>query len=161
MPRKQFKPYHKDFICSKLGEYKSPSAVCEIFKEKFGWAPWSTQIKMVAEKHRDMVDKFRVVYLKDLLSIPIAQKRIRLDRLEDIYATTNKDTTRLKCLAQAQEEIEGKTKLGDTFLNFQQNNVFTQLSDEELIKERNKLLLRIKKLKLPDKVIDVKEGTNA
>ncbi len=155
------KPYHKDYICSLIAEYKAPSEIEKLFKTKYKMTIWPQQIARIKKKDLDLINKTRALYLQDLMEIPIAQKRIRLERADKQYEEASKIENvksridiRLRCLARSQEEMEGKTKLGDTFLNFQQNNIFSEMTDEQLIKEQKKILSRIKNIKLP-KVVEV------
>lgn len=167
MPARILKPHHKDWIKTELAQYRRNIEIIEGFEEKYGYRLHDNQIDRIKKKHKDLITQIRVGYLKNILDIPIAQKRVRLDRTEQQYQDADSITNnayriniKLKCLAHAQEEIEGKTRLGDTFLNFQQTNMFTNMTDEELLAERTKILSRIKKVKVPN-VIDVAKKEEA
>ena len=160
--KRVIKPHHKDFVTVLLTEYKTPTEIIEAVKEKYNVKIAPNQIYGVKRRRKDLITKVRVNWLKELSDIPIAQKRVRLERLEKQYdecselpSKYNKLVLRLRCLNQAQEEVEGKTKLGDTFMSFQQNTVFSNMTDKELLEEQKKIMGRIKGIKVP--VIDIKK----
>ena len=156
------KNYHKEYIVTLLAEYRPPKEIIALVKKKYDIVIWPTQVYKVRDQRREIINKLRVAYLKDITEIPIAQKKVRLERVEEQYVAANQITNterrinaKLKCLDHAQQEIEGKTRMGDTFLNFQQNNIFTEYTNEQLIKKRKEILTKMKKARVPD-VIEAK-----
>jgi hypothetical protein len=162
---------HKDLIATMLAEYKPNQEIMKAVKEKFDVNIRPFQIYSVNKQRKTDIIRLRSMYLKDLMSIPIAQKRIRLERLEKLFNNCSylKDKRArireaVNCLSRAQEEIEGKTKLGDTFINQEQNFMFSDMTTAEILKEQKAILSRMKKIQIPidlskKKPINVKEVT--
>ena len=103
-------------------------------------------------QEKDLINKLRDRYLATVAEVPIAQKKIRLERAEELYEASgeieekeNEINTKLKCLNQAREEVEGRGAGNITLTQFNQYN---KLSDEEIqdrIKEiERKIVVEVK-----------------
>ena len=97
-------------------------------------------VHLYKNKNKDLINKLRESFLSTIIEVPIAQKRVRLERTEELYGVAEEVDTKLKCLKEAREEVEGK---GAANLTFQQFNQYNQLSDEELRDKLREVELKI------------------
>lgn len=81
---------HKTFITQRLAMYDTPTQVADAVKEEFGLEIHRAHVAQydptrevrLAKKWRALFEATREKFLKDSASIPIAQKSVRLRRLE-------------------------------------------------------------------------------
>lgn len=144
MPKIILKEKHKEFICNLIAQYKQQDEIIEELRATYDIKILPNQITRIRQKKYDLIEKLRNVYLFNLAKVPIAQKRVRLERLEGIYevATTidplkQRISMQLKCLNAAQTEVEGKVGAGTVYNT--QINQYSNLSDKDL-KEKIKRL---------------------
>jgi len=123
------KPDEKMFICNMLAQYKKPKEIKKLAKKEHGLTLSSQVICGYRNRNKNLINSLRESFLSTIIEVPIAQKRVRLDRTEELYQIAKQVDTKLKCLKEAREEVEGK---GAANLTFQQFNQYNQLSDEEL-----------------------------
>ena len=83
-------------------------AIETVEKETGGKVEHSKLVAFIqTRKGKEIVGKVRERYLRALTEVPIANKRVRLDRLEEEYKTVEEAAVRVKILEQARKEIEG------------------------------------------------------
>jgi hypothetical protein len=110
-------------------------------------------------KWEAVVRQFQLEYVSAAMNEPIAQKRVRLARYEELYQKAmdeKKYTQARSCLDSAREEVEGNRIFHPQNLIFAQIN---SLSDEDLMKEYKNIMERLKTFKRPE--IDVKDAQDA
>jgi hypothetical protein len=104
----------------------------------------------ISEKWKPLIEKYREEYNKGVMDVPIANKRKRLDELQDIY-DKQKERGKLKdaqsVLSDARSEMEEKR--GDVSFHLTQINhtEFHDMSDEDLLNEKAKALEQLSKIK--------------
>lgn len=138
------------FICNLAAQYKTATEIQELLKEVHSSSMTSQTINKITNRNLKTVEKLREKYLADLMTVPIAQEKIRLERDEELYKLAltienRKDriNAALTCIKEAREE----TKKSDHNQNFIQFNQFNTLTDEELLE---------KKRRLEDKILNIK-----
>jgi len=106
----------KLFVCRLLAEFKSDREIMEALDKEYGVKVDISNIQWYRNRknYANLVNKIREEYLGGLLNVPIAQKRIRLERLEQKYHGADKIEElekrmdyQLRCLERAREEVEG------------------------------------------------------
>ena len=138
------------FICNLAAQYKSATEIQSLLKEVHNFSMTPQTINKITNKNLKTVEKLREKYLADLMTVPIAQEKIRLERDEELYKLAltienRKDriNSALTCIKEAREE----TKKSEHNQNFIQFNQFNTLTDEELLE---------KKRRLEDKILNIK-----
>ncbi len=138
------------FICNLAAQYKSASEIQDLLKEVHNFSMTPQTINKITSKNLKTVEKLREKYLADLMTVPIAQEKIRLERDEELYnlaltIENRKDriNSALICIKEAREE----TKKSEHNQNFIQFNQFNTLTDEELLEKKRKLEDRILNIK--------------
>jgi len=91
---------------------------------------------------KKLILEVREKYLRDLSSVPIYNKRVRLERLEREYHNAVEVKDKVKVLSEARKEVEGEGG-GDVYL---QLNQFNGMSDIELAQRRAKIMEEVKEL---------------
>lgn len=138
-------------ICEMLAQFHTVDHIVQFAKDNWGKSVSPASIYSYRESSRwkPVIDRFRTEYVAQVMDIPIAHKKIRLTRLEELYAANERDQEikgkerrQLACLIleRAMKEVDERAS------NFT-NIFFTQIqnfSDEELEQHRKKLLDRIK-----------------
>ena len=154
-------------------EFKSPAKVSSWLQQETGVSLSPSSIKSICSNPEAMmlVQKFRDEFLMKVKEVPIANKRIRLEELEsnrleinemkelvDIDKSSGRGEKLMmqrrmnETVCAAREEIEGKPLIMQQF-NFSQ---YSSLSDEELQKRKEELLVKAKKVQdVEGMVIDV------
>lgn len=109
--------------------------------------------KLIALK-KDYVLEERKRYLADFGNVPIANKKIRLERDENLYQVSqrladdkDKITLGLSCMKEARAEMEEKKDS----IQFNQFNQYNQITDEELIRKKKEI-----EEKINNRIIDLK-----
>lgn len=145
------------FICNLFAQYKSGEEVKRLVKEIHNVDLTLTSLYIIKSKHLKLVERLRAKYLNDLIDVPIAQEKVRLERDEELYnlALTienpkDRIPVALTCLKEAREE----TKKIEHSNNFIQFNQFNQLTDEELLEKKRRLEEKI--LNIKAEVVDGK-----
>lgn len=110
--------------------------------------------------NQPFIEKFRAAYLSRISEVPISNKRIRIDDLEEVRGRILKvikknplETTKqrseflalsgrlISVLQQAREETEKRPELMASFTV----DEFSTMSDEELMVKRSELLAKVKR----------------
>jgi diphthamide synthase (EF-2-diphthine--ammonia ligase) len=138
------------FICNLLAQYKTAPEVVKLLKEIHGVELSIASIAAIKSNNLKFIERHRAKYLNELMDVPIAQEKIRLERDEELYnlaltITDKKDkiSTAITCLKEAREE----TKRVDHSQSFIQFNQFNQLTDEELLEKKRRLEEKILNIK--------------
>ena len=132
---KKLLPDQKMFVCNMLAQYKKTPEIKELAKKEHGITLSTQVICGYRNRNKELINKLRESFLQTIIEVPIAQKRVRLERAEELYDVSqelkgrDKVLTSLSCLKEAREEVEGK---GAGSVTFQQFNQYNQLTDEEL-----------------------------
>ena len=128
-------PDQKILICNLLAQYKKPRQIMSILKDEHELDVKTKTITKFQVNEKELIGRLRDRFLSTVAEVPIAQKRIRLERAENLYEISQelegKDRvdSGVKVLATAREEVEGK---GSSQITLQQFNQYNQLTDEEL-----------------------------
>jgi len=142
-------PNEKLLVCNLIAQYKKPKQIQLVLDEEYGLKVKLNRIREFYGKEKQLIDNLRERYLSTVSEVPIAQKRVRLEREETLYETADeidetkdKIDTKLKCLASAREEIEGR---GGQNVSFTQVNQYGNLSDQEVVDKIKEIELKIAK----------------
>jgi len=142
--------YKKIEVATRLAHFRSVSEVVNHVKNhyKIDITPQAIRKTFLEKDTRwnQVMMRLRATYVAAVMDAPIAQKRVRLDRYDELYQeakTQGKLSAAKACLDSAREEVEGaKTpSIGNIF--FAQIN---NMSDEELRTERQKQIDKLEKL---------------
>lgn len=140
----------KTFVCNLLAQYKKPREVVELVKKHFDEDISSTSVYAYYKLNKQKVDKYRSNFVNSIQEVPISHKRIRLEREDELYEEAGnisevgrKIDIRLKCLANAREEVEGGKTGNVTFAQINQYNNYT---DEELLNKKKEIEENISRL---------------
>jgi hypothetical protein len=138
------------FICNLFAQYKTPTEIQALLKEVHNVTMTTQTINKIKNRSLKVIETQRTKYLNDLMSVPIAQEKIRLERDEELYKLSltianskDKIATALNCLKEAREE----TKKSDHNQNFIQFNQFNSLTDDELLEKKRRLEEKILNIK--------------
>ena len=137
-------------VAKLLAEFRTPLQISRFVMENFKKDIPDYSVKKYflegRNKWTEIIDKFRAVYLSAEMSVPIAHKKVRLERYDDLYQKayeTGKFMAARACLDSAREEIEGsKTHIIGNVLFTQINN----MSDDALKEEQQRILDKLEKL---------------
>jgi len=132
----------KMFICNMIAQYKKPREVVELIKDEHDINIDSALVSRYKKDNQKLINKLRETFLSTVVEVPIAQKRVRLERTEELYDIAKSVPVKLKCLSSAREEVEGKGAGGVTF---QQFNQYNQLTDEELQEKIKEIEFKVAK----------------
>ncbi len=139
--RQTFKKEVQNELCMLKGCFFTDREITEIVNKKH---QLKLQVKQVENffklpKHREQMLECRQEYLGQIGEVPIAHKRIRLERLEKMYQE-GRGEDRIKALVEARKEVEGEL----TSLTFNVVKKYERMSDEELERRQIELLERIR-----------------
>ena len=145
-------PKKEAYICEQLVRLKSHRKIAE------GWAKLNPDDKpltkqainyyIVTRKNKveDLRNKLIEKTVERAMEVPIANEKVRLQRIEDLYhiSTTilekkDKVVTALDCLREARQEIKGDTASTQNYL---QLNQFNELTNEQLLEKKRELELK-------------------
>lgn len=136
-------------LCEMLARFNTQSEIKKRVKE------WGIEINEQAvdyyrhcNKWKQIIEKMRGEYLSEILEVPIAHKRVRLERLDALYkSAVEKDQLNVakEVLRAAQDEIEHKSTLSITM------NKIELISDDELRE-------RVKRVKQELLQLEAKDG---
>ena len=96
-------------------------------------------------KWQPIIARFRKDWLQEVNNVPLANRRVRLEYYQDIFTKCmekNKFANAMSALNSAREEMDER-KLGSTQYTL---NYISQMSDEELLKKKDEIIKRIKKM---------------
>ena len=131
----------KEQIARLLAEDKDNDIIKQDMQNNYQVRVTDNQIKHIRYGMAEHIVEFRKQYLSDITTSDFYHKRVRLAELEKLFKKADeidnpkdKLTFKLKCLAAAQVESEGKLA---SSLNLTQNNLynFTPREINEKIKE--------------------------
>lgn len=138
------------FICNLFAQYKTATEIRVLLKEVHNFDMTAQTINKIRDRNLKLIETQRTKYLNDLMSVPIAQEKIRLERDEELYKLSltienKKDriASALTCIKEAREE----TKKSDHSSNFIQFNQFNTLTDDELLEKKRRLEEKILNIK--------------
>ena len=106
-------------------------------------------------KWQPIIARFRKDWLQEVNNVPLANRRVRLEYYQEIFEKSmekNKFSVAMSALNSAREEMDER-KLGSTQYTL---NYISQMSDEELLKKKDEIIKRIKRM--PRFGITGKEG---
>ena len=143
-PKGKLNPEQRNEVCSMLARFHRPIEIINHFKKEYQISlnPSSIQFYINAPSIKPLVERLRTEYLSSLQEVPIAHKRVRLERFEGIYKIAmenGKLSVAKEALESARTELEGKSNVSITM------NRIELLSDNELQERRARLLDEIKK----------------
>ena len=96
-------------------------------------------------KWQPIIARFRKDWLQEVNNVPLANRRVRLEYYQEIFTKCmekNKFANAMSALNSAREEMDER-KLGSTQYTL---NYISQMSDEELLKKKDEIIKRIKKM---------------
>ena len=131
-------------ICKDIANWKKPAWIMK----KYSLSEGNISFYKNSNRWKGLIQRFRKDLASQIMNVPIAHKKVRLDRLEKAYQdlegdhlpTGEKVRKQVAVLAEARQEMdEAKTHIHNLYIT----NVNT-MSDEQLIAKRNQLLESIK-----------------
>jgi hypothetical protein len=127
-------------MCEYHARYMPVKDILFKFKEDHGVTITETAARwyLMSRKWAPIIQDMREKWVVGVLEIPISQKRVRMERLENLYQkalAARQISTAKEILKAAKEEIEG-TKSGD--INIQMNKI-EMISDEEIKNRMRKI----------------------
>ena len=136
--------------CQMLAQFKDPIDIIRRLNAKYDMAISQDTVREFEEKHVKEITTARTRYLSSTMQVPIANERVRLERVEELYQTCKKlgrperkIRYSLDCIKEAREETKGPS---DGMVTNIQVNQFNQLSDEELLDKRKQIEKKIYEL---------------
>lgn len=142
-------------LVKRIAWHWKPSKIRKFILDEYGKRLHDTLIFQYSrtEKWKPIIEKFREEYYKNVTEVPLANKRKRLDELQDLYerAIDKKNYNSARdIIKDFRDEME--KRVGELSLSFTSiTNEFNQMTDEQLINEKQKTieqLERIRKMKL-------------
>lgn len=137
------------FICEQLAQLKRPCEIIKLYTEQYpDRKPLCPEhITYYHKTRKEIIEKLKDKYLSNLMDVPIANEKIRLERTERLYQASTtllnkKDMigSSLACLKEAREETKGESPITQTYLQFNQYN---ELSDAQLVAKEKELRKQI------------------
>ena len=139
-------PAIKDRILVLAGQFKKPREIVQIIREDNPKAFYSEEAfcldaatKRILGMNKEYVYALKEQYSKSIMEVPIAHKKVRLERLECLYDEARKPSERREILKAAREELEGVR----VNLNMYQMNFFGGMTDAELAKREREIIDRV------------------
>ena len=142
--------YKKIEVATRLAHFRSVNEVTKFVKDHYSIdiTPQAIRKTFLDKDTRwnGVMMQLRAAYVAAVMEAPIAQKRVRLDRYDELYQearSQGKISAAKACLDSAREEVEGAKapSVGNIF--FAQIN---NMSDEELRNERQNLIDKLEKV---------------
>ena len=136
----------KERILVLVGQFKKPTEISAILKEEypeFHKKANETILKLISNityENRNYVNVLKEQYAKEIMEVPGAHKRVRLDRLEVLYDRDKVISGKRETVKAMREEMEGAR----VNLNLYQLNILGGLSDEELVRREREIVERIR-----------------
>jgi len=140
----------KTEVATRLAHFQNVSEILSFLKERYDIEISSQAIRQTFltkdTRWNQVMMQLRAEYVGAVMESPIAQKRVRLDRLDELYQEAKaqgKIQAAKACLDSAREELERSKapSVGNIF--FAQIN---NMSDEDLRSERQKLIDKLEKI---------------
>ena len=140
----------KTEVATRLAHFQSVSEIIDFLKKKYfiDISPQAVRQTFLTKDTRwnQVMMQLRAEYVGAIMEAPIAQKRVRLDRYDELYQEAKaqgKIQAAKACLDSAREELEGTKapSVGNIF--FAQIN---NMSDADLRNERQKILDKLEKV---------------
>ena len=141
-------------LCVMLGEHVSNTDIIAHFKANYdiGVSQQMCSFYKTSENWKPLIKSTETKYLADIGSVSGSHKKVRLERYERIYDENielKQYDPAMKATESQRVEIEGKTP-NPTFNQFNQYNLYSSMSDDDLLQERDRLLKRVIKTKEVD-----------
>jgi len=152
MARSRLTSEEQLMLCKMFAQYETNDAVYKFCKNEIGKTLNMSAIRHYKEsdKWRPIVNRFREEYTKGVMEVPIANKRKRLEELQDMFEK-HKEDGKLRLaqavLKDAKEELDGSKKFGDTNVYMTQVNNYKDMSDEDIERERLRQLENLQKIR--------------
>ena len=136
-----FKKEIQNELCMLKGCFFTDREIVEVINGKFETKFLVKQVENFFKfvKHREQMLECRQEYLQQISEVPIAHKRIRLERLEKMYQETRDNDIKIKVSQEARKEVEGEL----TSLTLNVFKKYEGMDDEELERRQGELLKRI------------------
>ena len=143
-------------VCRWYGEFKSPTQIKGLLKTHFDKDltlknVWAYANGNLMKKWKPLIERLRQEWALGVMDIPLAHKRARLEKLVILLtrAERNTDVTEfqkikqcLEVLHEMREEMEaGKAEFTNVYMT-----TIHQYSDDEIIRQRDAVLTRLKLL---------------
>lgn len=142
-PEHKLTPEHRVNICKMIAQFMPVRDIkTQLHEEGISISPSTIIFYQKSSKWAPAIEKMRNEYLSNIMEVPIAHKRVRLERLEMLYKqaqTQRKPEVSRSMLAAARDEIEGKNVNITAIMN-----KYEGLSDDELEDRRQEILGKIK-----------------
>ena len=128
------------------GQFKKHAEISGIIKEKYPEfynkvkSNMFVLINNIMIGNKNTINAFRERYIKEVMEVPGAHKRVRLERLEALYDKDKIISGQRETVKAMREEMEGAR----VNLNLYQLNMFGGLSDEELARREAEIIARIR-----------------
>ena len=147
-------------ICQLLAHYMPFQTMKEVMQREHRRAfPFTHYVWFRrAIQWRPLIDNLRQQYLAHFDDIPIAQKRIRLERLEQLYEEAKEVQLKVSVLRAASDELRDPTMGSQTNIAI---TAYYQMSAEELEQKRVDLINKLRHLRAQEKAEGSAGGTHA
>ena len=134
-------------ICDLFGHFKTASQIQRILKEENGITISKNSLYYISNrpKNKQVIAKCRDVYQIAPIEVPLATKRGRMERIQELDELTeglpSKDKIQygLRCVKESRDEMEGSP----VSLHLAQYNQYNLLSNDELIDKKEELKKKI------------------
>lgn len=151
---------HMQYICQLLARYTHYPVMVESLNRTFRRTfPFKHYVYFrKARRWQPLISSLRAQYLADLDDIPIAQQRVRLERLEKLYQESQGVRLKVLVLNAASNELK------DPLLKSQTNIAITQyyqMSAEELEQKRVDVINKLRYLRAQEKAEGSAGGEHA
>ena len=150
-------------IIALAGQFKNMGEISHFLHEKYRTKTKSRTVESgiyrVITRKASCINVLKETYAKAIMEVPIAHKRVRLERLEELYqdALKNKKSFDARAvLTSAREELEGVR----TNLNLYQLNFFGGMSDAELAQREREIIKGIQSLAGGESQASEKDGVS-
>ena len=147
----------KKVVCKMIGEFFATDEIIERMKEQHHVEipkTWVYQYR-ISDRWRPIIARFRQTFLETVADVPIFHKRVRIQRLENLWIKSVEDDSeaeslkdkkmlreeKLSILRQALDEAERikNDSITTNILSIQVNSA----TDEELIRLKDRLIQRV------------------
>ena len=143
-------------VCRWYGEFKSATQIRSLIKAEFGKElstknVWAYAHGSTMKKWKPLIERLRQEWALGVMDIPLAHKRARLEKLVLLLgrAERNMDVTEYQKIKQCTEvlrEMREEMEAGKAeFTNVYMTTIHTY-SDEEILRQRDAVLTRLKQL---------------
>lgn len=151
-------------VCEWIAQFKNEGDIQSLVKEYFDIKMSRQNIHqyLKSSKWKSIIDKFRHEYVTQTMDIPIMHKKVRLERLEELYQKTMVDPNimgldrRTQALAVLQAAMREVDERASNFTTIYANQIIN-LDDEALLKRKQQLLDKVKTIDITPKTADAKK----